>query len=61
MTCSAASDVNGRINSSFPHLVAVVSGLKLRGLLETPRFQNTYYLYYISMLDNVKKGALFSS
>jgi len=46
---------------SFPHLVAIVPGLKIRGLFETPRFQNTHYFYYISMLDNVKKGALFSS
>jgi hypothetical protein len=61
MTCSAASDVNGRMGSPFPHLVAVVPGLKLRGLLETPRFPKHAFFYYISMLDNVKKGALFSS
>jgi len=47
--------------SSFPHLVAVVPGLKLRGLLETSRFKNIPFLNYISMLFNVKQWALFSS
>jgi hypothetical protein len=47
------------MGSSFPLLVAVVPGSKLRGLHETPRFQNIHYFYYISMLDNVKKGDSF--
>jgi hypothetical protein len=50
------------MDSSFPHLVAVVPGLRLRGLLGTPLYQNIhYYYYYISMLDYVKNGAVFSS
>jgi len=49
------------MGSSFPHLAAVVPGSMLRGSLETPRFQNMLFLNYISTLDNVKKGAPFSS
>jgi len=44
---------------SLPHLVVVVPGLKLRGLLETPRFQHIHFFNYISMSDNVKKGDSF--
>jgi len=49
------------MDSSFPHIVSVVPGWKLRGFLETPLFQNIHYFYYSSMLDYVKKGAVFSS
>jgi len=49
------------MTSSFPHLVAVIPGLKLRGLLDTPRFQKIPFLNYISMLFNVKQWALYSS